>query len=83
MKPMERSIVFPLRRIRLRSGRPMVKRTGSLPGEIYMVTGGPEASANAGKNYFLDVHEFGPGKVSAKDVAAAHQRTLPFSKSMA
>jgi Protein of unknown function (DUF4242) len=49
---------------------------GLLPDEIYMVTGGPEASVNAGGNFYLDVHEFGPGKVSAKDVAGAHAKDL-------
>ncbi len=29
-----------------------------------------------GKNFYLDVHELGAGKVTAKDVAAAHQKDL-------
>ncbi len=49
---------------------------GLLPDQIYMVKSGTEASVNAGKNFFLDVHNFGPGKVTAKDVAAAHQKDL-------
>lgn len=49
---------------------------GLLPDQIYLVTGGPEASINPGGNFYLDVHEFGPGKVSAKDVAGAHAKDL-------
>ena len=49
---------------------------GLLPDGIYEVTDGPEATANNGKQYFLDIHEFGPGKVAAKDVADAHQKDL-------
>jgi len=49
---------------------------GLLPDQIYLVTGGQAASLNAGKSFFLDVHELGPGKVTAKDVAAAHQKDL-------
>ncbi len=30
----------------------------------------------ATKNYYIDVHEFGPGKVKAADVAKAHQADL-------
>jgi len=49
---------------------------GLLPDDIFEVTDGPEATANNGKLYFLDIHEFGPGKVAAKDVADAHQKDL-------
>src|ERR1700733_122981 len=49
---------------------------GLLPDQIYLVTGGSEASLNDGKNFYLDVHELGAGKVTAKDVAAAHQKDL-------
>jgi hypothetical protein len=49
---------------------------GLLPDQIYLVTGGPEATLNGGKNFYLDVHELGAGKVTAKDVAAAHQKDL-------
>ena len=31
---------------------------------------------SSGKAYFIDVHEFGPGKVTAADVAKAHQADL-------
>jgi len=49
---------------------------GLLPYQLYQVTGGPEAAAKSGKSYFLDVHELGPGKVKARDVAAAYQKDL-------
>jgi len=49
---------------------------GLLPDDIYVVTDGPEAALNGQTNFFLDVHELGAGKVSAKDVAAAHQKDL-------
>jgi len=49
---------------------------GLLPDEIYQVSSGSEGSLINQKNFFLDVHEFGPGKVSAKDVAGAHQKDL-------
>ena len=32
------------------------------------------------KKLFLDVHEVGPGKVTAKDVADAHQKDLATEK---
>jgi hypothetical protein len=34
------------------------------------------AEKTAASSYFIDVHEFGPGKVSAADVAEAHQKDL-------
>lgn len=49
---------------------------GLLPDDIFEVTDGPEAAVNNGKDYFLDIHNFGPGKVAAKDVADAHQKDL-------
>jgi hypothetical protein len=49
---------------------------GLLPEKISLVTGGSESKAMNGKQFFLDVHEFGPGKVSAKDVAEAHKKDL-------
>ena len=48
---------------------------GLLPDEIYAVTEGTASPANAGKNYFLDVHEFN-SPVAPQDVAAAHQKDL-------
>ncbi|PSR57131.1 DUF4242 domain-containing protein [Adhaeribacter arboris] len=35
-----------------------------------------EAALTGGKYLFLDVHELGAGKVTAQDVAAAHQKDL-------
>jgi hypothetical protein len=37
---------------------------------------GPVAPPHPGKKLFLDVHVVGKGKVTAKDVAAAHQKDL-------
>jgi hypothetical protein len=53
---------------------------GLLPDQIFTVTPGEEASPKGGKQLLLDVHEFGPGKVSAKDVAEAHKRDLAVQK---
>jgi uncharacterized protein Usg len=49
---------------------------GLLPDQTYLVKGGEEAALRSGKNLFLDVHKLGAGKVTAKDVAAAHQKDL-------
>ena len=49
---------------------------GLLPDDIYIVTDGQQAVLNGQTNFFLDVHELGAGKVTAKDVAAAHQKDL-------
>jgi hypothetical protein len=49
---------------------------GLLPDDIYMVTGGKEAAIQEGKDFYLDVHELGAGKVTAKDVAGAHAKDL-------
>jgi len=49
---------------------------GLLPAEIYQVTDGQESALTDQKNYFLDIHELGAGKVTAKDVAGAHQKDL-------
>lgn len=51
------------------------KAHGLLPDHIYPVTDGPEAASH-GKDFYLDIHELGAGNVSAKDVAAAHQKDL-------
>ena len=52
------------------------KAHGLLPSETYLVKSGQEATANTGKDFYLDVHNLGAGKVTAKDVAAAHQKDL-------
>jgi hypothetical protein len=49
---------------------------GLLPDQIYKVTNGMEAELNSGQKFFLDIHYVGEGKVTAKDVAAAHQKDL-------
>src|SRR4030095_13744872 len=47
---------------------------GLLPDQIYMVTDGPEASLISGNNFYLDIHELGAGKITAKELAAgAHK----------
>jgi hypothetical protein len=52
---------------------------GLLPGNIFLVTDGPEA-ASAGNFFFLDVHKLGPGKVTAEAVAEAHKKDLAVEK---
>jgi hypothetical protein len=49
---------------------------GLLPDDIYMVTGGKDAAIQEGKDFYLDVHELGAGKVTANDVAGAHAKDL-------
>ena len=49
---------------------------GLQPDQTYVVTGGTEAALKGGKSLFMDIHYLGAGKVSAKDVAAAHQKDL-------
>ena len=49
---------------------------GLLPAHIYMVTDGMEAALKGNRTLYLDIHELGAGKVTAKDVAGAHQKDL-------
>ena len=49
---------------------------GLLPAEIMTVTDGIAAMPKNGKQYFLDIHMLGAGKVTAADVAAAHEKDL-------
>lgn len=49
---------------------------GLLPSTIYKVTDGPEAAITGKKPLFIDVHQMGEGKVTAKDVAGAHDKDL-------
>jgi hypothetical protein len=49
---------------------------GLLPDEIYMVSAGQEALLQGTDNLYLDIHELGPGNVTAAAVAAAHQKDL-------
>ena len=53
---------------------------GLLPDQIYMVDAGKESSEVNGAHYFLDIHHLGAGKVTAGDVAAAHQKDLAVEK---
>lgn len=41
-----------------------------------LATGSARADSSAGKSYFLDIHELGPGKATAAGVAEAHQKDL-------
>jgi hypothetical protein len=49
---------------------------GLLPSYTLEVTSGTAAALTGNKKLFLDIHQFGPGKVTAKDVAGAHQKDL-------
>ena len=49
---------------------------GLLPHKIYMVEEGLEAASIGGKKLFLDIHELGPGNVTAAAVADAHEKDL-------
>lgn len=49
---------------------------GLLPSRIYEVTDGLEAAMNGRKKLFLDIHYLGAGKVTAADVAKAHEKDL-------
>jgi hypothetical protein len=53
---------------------------GLIPDHIYLVTEGQEAKLIDQKHFFLDVHEFGAGKVNAKAVAGAHEKDLQAQK---
>ena len=48
---------------------------GLLPERIYPVTGETEVALKGGKKLFLDIHHLDAG-VTAKDVAAAHEKDL-------
>jgi hypothetical protein len=53
---------------------------GMLPSEIYEVTSGKAAKMEGTGNLYLDVHELGPGNVTAAAVADAHQKDLAVEK---
>jgi len=53
---------------------------GLLPDNIYLVDEGTEAQLTGKNNLFLDIHHLGEGKVSVKDVAAAHEKDLAVQK---
>jgi hypothetical protein len=49
---------------------------GLLPQRVYEVTDGVAAAMKGKNNLYLDIHYLGAGKVTAKDVAAAHVKDL-------
>ena len=49
---------------------------GLIPDDIYKVSEGQEAMVRGNNNLYLDIHELGPGNVTAAAVAAAHQKDL-------
>jgi hypothetical protein len=50
---------------------------GLMPASIYEVTSGGNDAAMAGnKSMFIDVHEVGPGKITAAQVADLHKKDL-------
>jgi len=49
---------------------------GLLPDEIYKVSEGQEAAIKGDHELYLDMHQLGEGKVTAADVAGAHQKDL-------
>jgi uncharacterized protein Usg len=53
---------------------------GLLPDHVYLVSDGEAAKMKGTDNLFLDVHYLGAGKVTAKDVAGAHQKDLATEK---
>lgn len=53
---------------------------GLIPQEVNAVVSGKEAAPVQGLPYFLDVHVFGPGNVTAAAVVAAHEKDLAVQK---
>lgn len=49
---------------------------GLLPDHVLQVTPGMQANIVKGKDFYLDIHYLGAGKVTAADVAGAHQKDL-------
>ena len=49
---------------------------GLVPQNVYEVTDGIEEPASGSAKLFMDVHKVGAGKVTAADVAAAHEKDL-------
>ena len=49
---------------------------GLVPQNVHEVTSGNEEAALGQSKLFLDVHKVGAGKVTAEDVAAAHEKDL-------
>lgn len=57
-------------------GKTHAEAHGLLPDEFYQVTGGQEAAIKGKNSLYLDIHQLGAGKVTAADVAGAHQKDL-------
>jgi len=53
---------------------------GLLPSAIYKVSAGTQANVIDGKQFFIDVHNVGAGKVTVADIAAAHVKDLAVEK---
>ena len=53
---------------------------GLLPDDIYKVSEGQEAMIKGHNNLYLDIHELGPGNVTAAAVAEAHKKDLAVEK---
>ncbi len=53
---------------------------GLIPDKVYEVTSGTEAVKKGTNSLYLDLHELGAGKVTAKDVAGAHLKDLEVEK---
>ena len=49
---------------------------GLVPDLVSMVSDGPEAKIKDAKDLYLDIHYLGAGKVTAADVAGAHEKDL-------
>ena len=49
---------------------------GLVPDRVQQVSDGPEAAIRSNSQLFLDIHRLGSGKVTATDVANAHDKDL-------
>jgi hypothetical protein len=53
---------------------------GLIPDQVYHVTAGQAAALKGKNSLYMDMHELGAGKVTAKNVAGAHQKDLAVEK---
>ena len=53
---------------------------GLVPSTVYKVSDGPEAAMTGNKPLYIDVHQLGVGKVTARDVSSAHEKDLAVEK---
>jgi hypothetical protein len=53
---------------------------GLMPDDIYKVTDGVQGTVQGNNDFYLDIHQLGPGNVTASAVAAAHQKDLAVEK---